>query len=357
MTAPPHTDRGAPRPRAASGPHDVLGSLPPAAGPSDELRRATQAQVDGDLDRAVAGYRAILEQHPGDRAARNNLGLALLQQGRPADALAVLDALGPVESLSSTALTNRANAHLATGDADSAVRLLERAVTLDPASAAWTSLGKARLVAGDVPGAVAALRTAVGRFPGRTDAWRLLGACAAAAGEQPLAIEAFRVVLEQDPDDAAAWRQLSCLLLARSDLGSAVAAARRSVAADPKHPACRRALASALVAIGDPAGAASALDRWLAEAPPDRRSTDEADALAIDRAVLALASGDADTCARLAGDVAEASREHPRAVVTLAQAALTQGDDDGAASLLESVVAKGCSEGERARVLLHALRK
>lgn len=351
-------------PPGTSGPHALLDrhrrsdgtarTSPGAANAIDDpaLSAAVQCHVDGDLEGAVDRYRRLLDERAGDPTVTNNLGLALLQDGRPTEALAVLRRLEPIESLSPVALTNLANAHIATGDATTGVRLLERAVMLDPGSTAWASLGKARLVSGNVAGAAAALETAVGLFPGRTDVWRLLGSCLAALGDHGGALDALRVAAEQDPDNAATWRQLSELLILRSDLGSAVVAARRAVALDPTDVAGRRQLAIALVAIGDSAAASEQLDAVL---DGGERRAWEFEGAGLDRAVIALASGDLGRARSLLEPLTESASVGPRARLHLAYVELASGRGDVARDLLGELVESKSGVATRAREILDGL--
>lgn len=347
-----------PKTRPTPGPRSVLARRvgagtdgSPAAttdiGDDPPLLAAVQAHVDGDLEVAIDRYEDLRSQRPENPTITNNLGLALLQAGRADDALAVLRQLEPIESLSSVALTNLANAHIAVGDATSGIRLLERAVTLDPAASAWVSLGKARLVSGDIDGAVRALETGVGLAPGRTDAWRLLGACLASRGDHRQALRAFRVVVDQEPSDAQAWRQLSAVLLARCDVGSAVDAALQAVDLAPDDVAVRRQLAMAYVALGEAGAAAAQLDALL---DAHESWDDELRAVAVDRAVLAMAGAEHDRARSLLERVGATA--DGRARFHLAQLDLAGGDVATARGRLEKLAGEAGEISVRARELL-----
>ncbi len=287
---------------AAAGPHAIAARHRPpdlaAVGAGDEesprvrrLRRAAWLHLDGDLVAAEAEYDALLGETPGDPSVLNNLGLLRVQRGDAAGALAAYDAIGPVTDLSPTALLNKANAHLALAAPALALPLLQRAVTLDPASPAWVALGQAHLLAGDLAAAEAAYRQAYERLPARVDVLRSLGSCLAARGDLDSAAALLTEAVRVDERDASSWRQLGAVLLSLRDLGSAARCTRSALELDPDDVATRRQLAVVLVALDRPAEAAAELDRALA-------SSRDADLL-VDRAVLHLAAGELEAAVGL----------------------------------------------------------
>jgi serine/threonine-protein kinase len=140
------------------------------------LRRAHEAHPDDfwitfnlaetiqrvDPAEAVGFYRAAIALRPGAVAAHVNLGLALQQAGRLADARRALQRATEVEPSSAISFQNLALADLQDDDAPAAERHARRAIELDPTSAiAMGVLGQALLARGDPAQALLALEQAV----------------------------------------------------------------------------------------------------------------------------------------------------------------------------------------------------
>jgi len=134
---------------------------------------------------------------PGNPSIEIALGVALVQSGEPAAALAPL----------------------------------EHAVTLSPASKdAWNALGLARAATGDVDGSGKAFERALAAAPRFTPA--LVNWCETLvkAGRVPDAIEIASAATERHPDDPDAWFTLGTLRMRGADLDAACDALARAAA-------------------------------------------------------------------------------------------------------------------------------
>ena len=115
----------------------------------------------GDLAAGIVALRAALALAPADGMIRLNLTTALLESGKPDEALAVCTraAADPVRSLPLARM--RAYLLQLAGSLDEAITGYAEIVARLPADfESWNNLGNARLAAGDVDRGVAALRRA-----------------------------------------------------------------------------------------------------------------------------------------------------------------------------------------------------
>jgi len=103
--------------------------------------------------------------------ARNNLGLALAESGRPADALPHLQRAVTLRADDADAWFNLGNAHAALDDLPAAVAAFQRALDLDPDRfKAWNNLGIVLVLSGDPAAAEAAWRRSLAVRPDFPDA-------------------------------------------------------------------------------------------------------------------------------------------------------------------------------------------
>ncbi|WP_110240092.1 tetratricopeptide repeat protein [Nocardioides gilvus] len=326
--------------KSSTGPHAIAArraargaaECPDQPGGEDDrttlLRRAALLHLDGDWDGAQKAYEAVLADDPGHAVALNNLGLVRAQRRDPTGALAAYEAIGPDETLTPTALLNKANAHLALSHPDRALPLLQRAVSLDPGSSAWVALGQCHLVTGDLAAAEAALRQAYERLPARADVHRSYASCLAARGAVTEAADLLSEAVRLDPHEESGWRQFGAVLLTMRDLGSAARATAEAVRLAPDSVTSLRQMAVVLVALGRPSEAAEQLDRALAA----ERQCD----VLVDRAVLHLACGEPDGALSLL-DEACSGAGHPRAELYRAYALLAADRIEEGRRQLEAV--------------------
>jgi tetratricopeptide (TPR) repeat protein len=103
--------------------------------------------------------------------ARNNLGLALTELGRPGDALPHLRRAVELRGVDAGAWFNLGNACAAVGDLPAAVEALRRALDVDPDRfKAWNNLGIVLVLGGDPAAAEAAWRQSLAIRPDFPDA-------------------------------------------------------------------------------------------------------------------------------------------------------------------------------------------
>jgi len=151
------------------------------------MQQALASLRAGRFAEAENALRALLRVSPGELPARQLLGIALMELGRPAEALAAFDAV--VAHMPSPQLHfNRGNALASLGRMAEAAQAYGRAVALHPEFAqALLNGGMALRATGRHAEAVAALERAVAIAP------------KIAAGWQPLG----RLRLQLEPDETA----------------------------------------------------------------------------------------------------------------------------------------------------------
>jgi tetratricopeptide (TPR) repeat protein len=206
----------------------------PAADETPEYTAAVAFHQQGQLDCAIARYRAVLERQPGHAEARANLGAAL-----------------------------RAAAQL-----PEAVACLRQATELMPESAeVWYNLGNALQAAADLPGAADAFARAVGLRGDLAPVHFNLGNVLRDLGRLGEAVASYERALAVRPDLAVAHTNLGNLLKALGRREEAVAHHREAVRLAPAAASAHYNLGNALQALGRPADAAEAFRQAVALDP------------------------------------------------------------------------------------------
>ena len=239
------------------------------------LGSAIQAHNAGRLAEAERGYRAALALAPRDARIPAHLGVLLLEQGRNAEGVSLLDQSLALNPRQPDMLTNKGNALVALGrvaealDAygqaiaqqaaadqpgafnnlgvylqslklsDDAATAYERALALDPAfPEAWGNLGVAHLAAERAEAALEALDRAVALKPDYPDAWTNRGTALQKLNRLDEALDSFDRALAQRPDAAEIWtnRSLALQRLRRFDesVEASAKAVSMGVGADPE---------------------------------------------------------------------------------------------------------------------------
>jgi tetratricopeptide (TPR) repeat protein len=117
-------------------------------------------------DQAAAEFRRAIALNPADAAAHNNLGLALLDLGRPDEARAAFEAALRVNPTYSTAHSNLGNHHFRRGQLAAAAEAYRAAIRLDPGFAqAHNNLGSVYFNMGQLAEAEQAYRRALALDP------------------------------------------------------------------------------------------------------------------------------------------------------------------------------------------------
>ncbi|MCW2247893.1 tetratricopeptide (TPR) repeat protein [Azospirillum fermentarium] len=239
----------------------------PAAG---RLHEALAHHQAGRLDRAEPLYRMVVRTEPRNADALHLLGIVLLQTGRAAEALAlveraiaanrrlaafhdthgsVLAALGRHQDAANAharalrldpahtgARFNFANALHAWGHPPAAVTAFHQTLALNPAHGkAWFNMGNALRTLGAADAAVEAFTRAIALDPDMAEAHNNLGDALAAVGRHDEAVAQHRLVVRQRPADARSWYNLGAALQQHGTYEEAEIAYREALRRDPRH--------------------------------------------------------------------------------------------------------------------------
>jgi Flp pilus assembly protein TadD len=132
--------------------------------------------ASNDFQAAAEAFTRALQLAPEHPLVLGNYAQLLQKQGRPEEALRMLQRAASAAPGSAPAATELGIAAFRQGHTTEAIAALERAVTLAPGSArAWHGLGNARRRRGDLEGAEEAFHRAVELAPGNARAWVNLG--------------------------------------------------------------------------------------------------------------------------------------------------------------------------------------
>jgi tetratricopeptide (TPR) repeat protein len=152
----------------------------PQGSPDDLLRKAIEMHQAGDIQGAIAGYRAYLKLVPRNVMARSNLGAALSKAGQYEDAIGEY----------------------------------RKALEVDPGNTpVRLNLGLAYYKAAEISEAAGELATAVKRQPGNRQAVLLLADCDLRLGEYKKVIELLEPLEKNSPDDKALAYMLGTALI------------------------------------------------------------------------------------------------------------------------------------------------
>lgn len=205
----------------------------------------------GELADAERGYLAILDADSRHSAARLNLGILRLQQGRHEEAIALTRKV--VEEVPDCAEAHSnlgAALHLASRDAE-AEAAFEAALAIDPDRAeAYYGLSLTLHAQGRFEEAAACCERALAIDPDYAEASCALGAACVALDEPDRAIPHYRRALEIDAVYAEAVCGLGEALAALKRYDEAAAIYRRAAALRPDHPATLCACGHALQRAG-----------------------------------------------------------------------------------------------------------
>jgi protein O-mannosyl-transferase len=192
-----------------------------------------------------------VEHNPGAWLARNNLGRALYDEGRPSDAAEQFRAVLALEPDSPEAHANLGNCFQAEGRGDDARREYAAALALNPAFAgARYDLGLSFLKAGRRDEAAAQFRAALELDPAHAGARNSLGLTLAGIGRLPEAMDQYRQALALNPDLPEAHLNLGNAYFRLGRLEEAIGEYREALRLYPGYSGAHANLAQALAATG-----------------------------------------------------------------------------------------------------------
>jgi len=157
---------------------------------------------------AVAQTQEILRVFPGAEGANQILGAALRLMGKPVEALAILEPLAQRLTQAAQIQHELGLCYSALGRGDDALRVLRKAVSLDPTySDAWRTLGNQLILAGEMEASTQALQHHLATSTQHPD---LISAAEfLQEGKLGKAEPLVRKILKQHPADVSAMRLLA----------------------------------------------------------------------------------------------------------------------------------------------------
>jgi tetratricopeptide (TPR) repeat protein len=162
---------------------------------------AAEALSKGDFATAIRRYRKALEKNANDHEMHHDLGVALLETGAAAEAIACF----------------------------------ERANAIHDRATHWNSLGRAHLVAGDHAAAMAAFSKARSMDPGDPMPWYNMTVCMREQGKGEVVFDELKSMLARFPDHAGAHYDLGCHYEDRGEKDKALGEFERAVTINPHH--------------------------------------------------------------------------------------------------------------------------
>ena len=210
--------------------------------------QARAAASNNDWQQAAADYQKAVELLPRDAGLRVDLGAALVQAGRPADAIASYEAALKIAPRNLRAELGLAHSYRSVHNYDETRRMLERAHHDHPSNAApLAALGDLEIELQTYDAAIGHLKAAVALDPADTKTRNYLAAAYKAKGDQESALAQLAKVLARDPENALAHFLRAEIYSARNEDTRALPDAEEAVALQPKNPSALTLLAKILV--------------------------------------------------------------------------------------------------------------
>jgi tetratricopeptide (TPR) repeat protein len=252
---------------------------------------------------AIRAFESTLRIEPDHTKALDNLGMALERVGRPADAVAPLEEALRIDPDDAVAHNNLGSVLIAVGRAPEAITHLERALALmgdQPRAIVYANLGRALAATGRPEEALARLEEAGRLGPDDPEVQSVLADALLQAGQAERAVEHYRRAIARQPGEEALHNNLAIALLELGQMPDAVAELERAIRLKPDHADARFNLGRALLALDRPRDALVQLREAVRLDPADARarfecaqaytrSGDPAAAIAMARDGLALA--------------------------------------------------------------------
>jgi protein O-mannosyl-transferase len=296
--------------------------------PDDAVARDNlgSALVDtGRPQEAIAQFEEALRLDPADSAAHNNLGALLTTIGRPQDAVGHLTqalALDPDQPKSKIHM-NLGNALLQTGHPDEAIAHLQAAVRLQPDDAdAYYNLGGALFAVARPQEAIPHFEHALRLAPDDAEVYDSLASALLRTGDSQRAVRYYEQALALRPDFAQAHSNLGAALVNLNRHEEAIAHFRRALQLAPDNASAHYNLGQILLDTGRPGEAVAPFEQAVRLTPdnaPARwkcaiayaRTNRAREAVAMAREALALARAQGDTALAAEIDAWLAASEVP----------------------------------------------
>lgn len=238
-------------------------ATPSAANAVARLKRRGNAQLaEGQLEEAVASYRAAIDLAPGAAELYVNLGFALKEQGRLDEAAPWLREAARLSPGLFDARYLFGMVLAAQGKPEDAVRELQAALAINPAfTAGHSELCRLLLQTGHIDRAKQLMHEAIVREPHNASLHMLLGNLHSYSRGAAQAVACYQRAIELEPEFAEARSNLGLVLEQQGRVTEAVAQFKRAIELAPSYAEARSNLLFSLTY--DPA---TTPEGYLAEA-------------------------------------------------------------------------------------------
>jgi tetratricopeptide (TPR) repeat protein len=218
---------------------------------ADDITLALTHHRAGNLAEAGRLYRAALQRVPDHPDALHLLGLVLLQQGDPRQAVPLLERAIRVRPGEPVFHVNLGEAYRALGQLDRAADCCLAALRLRPDHTdAVNNLGLVRMAQGRAAEAAEQFRAAIRTSPNYGPAHNNLGNALRVLGDRRGAVEEFRRAIELTPNLAIAHSNLGQMLLEAYQPEQALEHCRRAVELQPRSIQAHNNLGNVLRELG-----------------------------------------------------------------------------------------------------------
>ncbi len=242
----------------------TAGNLPAV----DAFRAAGLARSTDALAEAEALYQRCLAADPRHTAARNDLGLLLLQRGQIDAAKAQFNHVLQREPANGLALLNLSLAHADAGEIAEACAVAERAIAAAPRlSASHAALAHALSLSGKTDRAADTFRQALALDPAAMGARRRAMALLIRMGRLSEALAHGDHLVATRPDDPEAYAERATVWVAMGRFETATADLRTALARQPDDRGALRRLWTHLDQHGMQNSARAELDALIVKAP------------------------------------------------------------------------------------------
>jgi tetratricopeptide (TPR) repeat protein/uncharacterized membrane protein len=206
---------------------------------------------EGRLDEAMPQFQKAVAIYPGYCEAHNNIGNLLSQAGHYDAAIPQYEQALASNPRYAEAYNGLGNALQQKGRLDEAIAQYQQSLALNPYyAAAYSNLGNALLQKNQVDDAIAVLQKALANNPNLSQSHYNLGWAYLHQGRVNDTIAQYRIALALDPDSPNILYNLGNLLLIKGQNDEAIALFQRAIELNPNYVQARNNLGAALMRKG-----------------------------------------------------------------------------------------------------------
>lgn len=254
--------------------------------PQDAFQIALEHHRGGRLREAEAGYRSVLERDPRHADAAHWVGVLLTQAGQPESAVPLLERAVSARPNDAAFVHNLAHAYLNCGRPDDAIAAFDRAVDLAsdrPEALVAAAVARlARRAPDDADAALTLLKRAQLEGLGSAPLHQYLGVALLMTGRVDEAIAECAAAIERDPEYAEAHYHLGVAQRQKGNVNEALQSMRRAVELQPEYVRACQNLAVLEAEVGR-LPEAEALLRRVITLKPDARDAHQTLGLLLQR--------------------------------------------------------------------------